>query len=215
MFSTESDTSQDTAESHKIAVREYLLAHGEVASKDELRAGTDVPAWYITQIASQDMFYTSLNQNSEYVASKHVVGRRSTHDGFWRPEVDDGVAVFHRKETTKATLKHLAFTRPSGLTAPEARTESIEKRARTGVAMATLPIAEDQMQRAYEEFENGEFETSLQRFQNTATVLEGVHTIAADVGLEELRSEAEAYMESCENNADEIRDVLAENKKPE
>ncbi|MFC7074388.1 transposase [Halovenus rubra] len=120
MSSTESDTSQDTVESHKIAVREYLLAHGEVASKDELRAGTSVPAWYITQIASQDMFYTSLNQNSEYVASKHIVGRRSTHDGFWRPEVDDGVAVFHRKETTKATLKHLAFTRPSGLTAPEA-----------------------------------------------------------------------------------------------
>jgi hypothetical protein len=120
MSTTESDTSQDTVESHKIAVREYLLAHGEVASKDELRAGTSVPAWYITQIASQDMFYTSLNQNSEYVASKHVVGCRSTHDGFWRPEVDDGVAVFHRKETTKATLKHLAFTRPSGLTAPEA-----------------------------------------------------------------------------------------------
>jgi len=34
--------------------------------------------------------------------------------------VDDGVAVFHRKETTKATLKHLAFQRPSGITAPEA-----------------------------------------------------------------------------------------------
>jgi len=46
-------------------------------------------------------------------------------------------------------------------------------------------------QRAYEEFENGEFETSLQWFQNTATVLEAVHTVAADVGLEELRSEAE------------------------
>ena len=30
-------------------------------------------------------------------------------------------AVFHRKRTTKATLKHLAFRRPSGLTPPEAR----------------------------------------------------------------------------------------------
>ena len=120
MSTTESDSSENTVESHKIAVREYLRSNGEVVSKDELRAGTDVPAWYITQIASQDTFYTSLNHNSEYVASKHVVGRRSTHDGFWQPEVDDGVAVFHRKETTKATLKHLAFTRPSGLTAPEA-----------------------------------------------------------------------------------------------
>jgi len=26
-----------------------------------------------------------------YVASKHIVGRRSTHDWFWRPEVDDGM----------------------------------------------------------------------------------------------------------------------------
>ncbi|WP_302080554.1 transposase [Salinibaculum rarum] len=120
MSNTESDTDQNTVDSHKTAVREYLRTHGEVASKQELRAGTDVPAWYITQIAAQDAFYTSLNHNSEYVASKHVVGHRSTHDGFWRPEVDDGQAVFHRKETTKATLKHLAFCRPSGLTAPEA-----------------------------------------------------------------------------------------------
>jgi len=34
--------------------------------------------------------------------------------------VDDGIAVFHRNEDTKPTLKHLAFTRPSGLTVPEA-----------------------------------------------------------------------------------------------
>jgi len=120
MSSTESDTGQNPVESHKTAVREYLRTHGDVASKDELRAGTDVPAWYITQIAAQDTFYTSLNHNSEYVASKHVVGRRSPYDGFWRPEVDDGVAVFHRKETTKTTLKHLAFRRPSGLTPSEA-----------------------------------------------------------------------------------------------
>ena len=73
-----------------------------------------------TNIASQAPFYTSLNHNNEYVASKHIVGHRSTHDGFWQPEVDDGVAVFHRKEDVKPTLKHLAFRRPSGLTAPEA-----------------------------------------------------------------------------------------------
>jgi len=120
MLTSRSDAREKSAEAYKTTVREYLRTHGEVASKDELRAGTDVPAWYITQIASQDTFYSSLNHNSEYVASKHVVGHRSTHDGFWRPEVDDGVAVFHRKEDTKPTLKHLAFRRPSGLTAAEA-----------------------------------------------------------------------------------------------
>jgi hypothetical protein len=69
MPSTRSDSIENTADSHKTAVREYLRSHGEVASKQELRAGTDVPAWYITQIAAQDIFYTSLNHNSEYVAS--------------------------------------------------------------------------------------------------------------------------------------------------
>jgi len=121
MYTQRSDTSKNTAASHKATVRQFLRAHDEVASKDKLRAGTDVPAWYIDQIASTNTFYTSLNHNGQYVAAcKHVVGHRATHDGFWRPEVDDGVAVFHRKETTKATLKHLAFQRPSGITAPEA-----------------------------------------------------------------------------------------------
>jgi len=102
LSNTRSDGPDNSTEAYKRTVREYLREHGEVTSKDKLRAGTDVPAWYITQIAAQDTFYTSLNHNSEYVASKHVVGRRSTHDGFWRPEVDDGEAVFHHKETTKA-----------------------------------------------------------------------------------------------------------------
>ena len=115
-----SDAYDNTVSSHKTTVREYLRFHDEVASKDELRAGTDVPAWYIEQIGSSNTFYTSLNHNREYVASKYIIGQRSTHDGFWRPEVDDGYAVFHRKETAKATLKYLAFNRPSGLTAPEA-----------------------------------------------------------------------------------------------
>lgn len=65
------------------SVRECLPAHGVVASKEKLRAGIDVPAWYITQIASQHTFYTSLNHNNKYVASKHVIGHRATHDGFW------------------------------------------------------------------------------------------------------------------------------------
>jgi len=120
MSNTRSDTGKDTAETHETTVRRYLRAHDQVASKETLRAGTDVPAWYIDQIATTDAFYTSLNHNGEYVASKYVVGHRSTHDGFWRPEVDDGVAVFHRKEDTKPTLKHLAFKRPSGLTPTEA-----------------------------------------------------------------------------------------------
>jgi len=120
MSTTRSDSSENTTESHKAAVREYLRSHDEVASKQDLRAGTDVPAWYITQISAEDDFYTSLNHNGKYVASKHIVGHRSTHDWFWRPEVDDGIAVFHRKETTKATLKNLAFRRPSGLTPAEA-----------------------------------------------------------------------------------------------
>jgi len=121
MSTTRSGTGNDTAETHETAVRKYLRAHDEVASKEEILAGTDVPAWYINQIAAKDTFYTSLNHNGNYVASKNIVGRRSTHDWFWRPEVDDGVAVFHRKETTKATLKHLAFRRQSGLTPTEAR----------------------------------------------------------------------------------------------
>jgi IS5 family transposase len=120
MSKTRSDDQNNTSVAYKRTVRGYLRAHGEVASKDELRAGTSVPAWYIDQIATQDAFYTSLNHDGKYVASKHIVGRRSTHDWFWRPEVDDGIAVFHREETTKATLKYLAFRRPSGLTAPEA-----------------------------------------------------------------------------------------------
>ena len=120
MYCQRSDGQKKSVSAYKRSVRAYLLAHEEVASKQDLSAGTDVPAWYIDQIGSTDTFYTSLNHDRDYVASKHIVGQRSTHDGFWRPEVDDGVAVFHRKEDTKQTLKHLAFNRPSGLTATEA-----------------------------------------------------------------------------------------------
>ncbi len=120
MHHTRSDIGESESERYKDTIRAYLRANNEVASKEDLQEGTDVPAWYITQIATEDIFYTSLNHNGEYIASKYVVGHRSTHDGFWRPEVDDGTAVFHRKEDTKPTLKHLAFTRPSGLTPPGA-----------------------------------------------------------------------------------------------
>jgi hypothetical protein len=33
-----------------------------------------VPAWYIDQIASTDEFYTSINHNGTYVASKYIIG---------------------------------------------------------------------------------------------------------------------------------------------
>jgi hypothetical protein len=108
MHPNRSDSQNNSTTAYKRSVREYLRTHDEVASKDDLRAGTDVPAWYITHISSQDTFYTPLNHTSKYVASKHVVGHRSTHDGFWRPEVDDGEAVFHRNEDTKSTLKSLS-----------------------------------------------------------------------------------------------------------
>lgn len=120
MYSQRSDGQDKSTAAYKRSVRAYLLAHDEVASKAELRAGTEVPAWYLNNIGSTDTFYTSLNHNHDYVASKHIIGQRATHDGFWRPEVDDGEAVFHRQETTTVTLKHLAFNRPSGLTAAEA-----------------------------------------------------------------------------------------------
>jgi len=120
MHTNQSDTRNEGQQSHKTTVREFLRENSEVASKDEIRAGTDVPAWYIDQIASTDEFYTSINHNGAYVASKYIIGERGRHDFLWRPEVDDSIAVFHREESTKAALKELAFRRPSGLTAAEA-----------------------------------------------------------------------------------------------
>ena len=70
MIFTGSDVREDTTDSYKITVREYLRNNGEVASKEALHAGTDVPAWYIDQISSTDTFYTSQNANAAYVASK-------------------------------------------------------------------------------------------------------------------------------------------------
>jgi len=100
----------------KTTVREYLRTYGEVAFKVDLRAETDVPTWYLDQLAATDIFFISLNHNHEYVASKHVIGRRCSHYGFWRPDVAAGEAVFHRQETTTAALKHLAFSDEQVLT---------------------------------------------------------------------------------------------------
>jgi hypothetical protein len=97
-----------------------LRSRAEVASKADLRTATDVPDWYIDQLASRDLFYTSLTHNGRYVASKDIVGRRAHHNGFWRSEVGDGPAVVHREETTAAMRKRLVRRRPSGLTAAEA-----------------------------------------------------------------------------------------------
>lgn len=102
------------------AIRTALRSRAEVALKADLRTATEVPDWYIDQLASSDLFYTSLTHNGRYVASKYIVGRRADHNGFWRPEVSDEPVVFHRQESTAATLKHLVRRRPSGLTAAEA-----------------------------------------------------------------------------------------------
>ena len=47
---TRSDTVTDTTTSNKTTVREFLRTHGEVTSKEQLRASTDVPGWYTDQI---------------------------------------------------------------------------------------------------------------------------------------------------------------------
>ena len=120
METTQAGTTQNSVAEHKTTVFAYLREHGGVASKAELRRRLDLPDWYITQISSSDAFYTSLTQNGSYVASKHLIGHRSDHEGFWRPEVDDGSAVFHRDESTKDTLKTLVFNRQSGITPAEA-----------------------------------------------------------------------------------------------
>jgi len=41
MSNTRSDTGNDTAETHEVTVRRCLRAHDEVASKEDLRAGTE------------------------------------------------------------------------------------------------------------------------------------------------------------------------------
>jgi hypothetical protein len=55
-----------------------------------------VPAWHIDQIASTDEFYTAINHNGAYVASKYIIGERGRHDFLWRPEVDNGTTA-HRQ----------------------------------------------------------------------------------------------------------------------
>lgn len=114
------DSSGNESKTNKDVVLDYLNQNNGVASKPELRRNSDLPNWYIGEIASKDTFYTSLTHNGRYVASKHLIGCRADHQGFWRPSVADGEAVFHREGTTKATLKNLTFRRPSGLTSSEA-----------------------------------------------------------------------------------------------
>lgn len=120
MATTQSSKQKNTVKAYKGVVLEYLRENEGVASKAELRKKIDIADWYITQISSSDSFYTSLNHNGSYVASKYLVGRRSNHEGFWRPEVEDGSAVFHREESTKETLRALVRKRQSGLTPAEA-----------------------------------------------------------------------------------------------
>jgi hypothetical protein len=126
MATSQTDIAQNSVNGYKTAVFEYLRENSGVASKPELRRNLDIPNWYITQISSSNTFYTSLTHNGSYVASKYLIGHRSDHESFWRPEVDDGCAVFHREESTKATLKTLARNRQSGITPSEA-TELLER----------------------------------------------------------------------------------------
>ncbi len=120
MATTKSGKRTNTEEAYKDTVFEYLRENNGVASKSELRQNLDIADWYITQISSSDTFYTSLSHNGTYVASKYLVGHRSDHQGFWRPEVNDGSAVFHQDESTKPALTTLVRKRQSGLTAAEA-----------------------------------------------------------------------------------------------
>ena len=120
MATTESGRSISPKEVYKYAVLTYLRDSNGIDSKTKLRQNVDVLGWYITQISSTSTFYTSLNHNGSYVASKYLVGHRSDHQGFWRPEVEDGSAVFHRDESTKETLTTLVRKRQSGLTPTEA-----------------------------------------------------------------------------------------------
>ena len=120
MSKAKSNAKSSTTQEYKDSVLAYLKDNGGVASKDELRRNTVSSDWYITQISTTTTFCTSLTHNGRYVASKQFVGTHSDHEHFWRPEVDDGRAVFHRDESTKATLKTLAFNRQSGVTPSEA-----------------------------------------------------------------------------------------------
>jgi hypothetical protein len=78
---TRSDTGTDTAETYEDAVRQYLRAHDEVASKEALRAGTDVPAWYIDQIGAM----TALNWNSRHRSHWIVIGPITLLPSPWKP----------------------------------------------------------------------------------------------------------------------------------
>lgn len=113
MRATESSMELTATEQYEETIREYLREYGEAASKSYLPAGTDVPAWFIDQLASSDTFYTPLTHNHRYVASKYMIGRGADHPGFWRPEADDGDTIFDRQETTPTKLKYLAFNRPT------------------------------------------------------------------------------------------------------
>lgn len=120
MHATNSNNSVEGTDLYKDVVLSYLNKSREIASKSELEQNLDIPDWYINQIAAQDTFYTSLNHNGQFVTSKHRIGRHATREGFWRVERDDETVIFHQEESTKATLKFLAFNRPAGITAAQA-----------------------------------------------------------------------------------------------
>lgn len=127
------DVDLDAIERYKTTVLEYLNENGCVASKDELRRHLNIPDWYITQIANYHTFYMSLDHDGAYVASKYLVGHRSDHQHVWLAEIEDGHAVFDRKESAKATR------RSSCSTAHPARLRVKPPRCWTGTVTSHLP----------------------------------------------------------------------------
>lgn len=120
-MSTKPNTSSNTTERYKAAVREYLRNHGEFVSKEELRANLSLSDWYFDDATFRETFYTSLTHRGQFAASKHIVGHRADRQGFWRPAEAEEDIVFHQQASTKETLTYLAHHRPAGLTAREAK----------------------------------------------------------------------------------------------
>lgn len=65
------------------AVRTFLRANRGFSTKFAIRDETDVPDWYLRKMtATEGEFYSSLNHNNQYVASKYIVGHRADTGGF-------------------------------------------------------------------------------------------------------------------------------------
>jgi len=114
-------TSKKKREQYRHKVFGFLRRVDGVSTREKIAEKLELPGWYIDQMtSSEEPFYTSLNCDRKYIASKHKVGNRAGPDGFWRTNIDHNEVVFHRKGKAKATLKKLAFNKPWGITVEEA-----------------------------------------------------------------------------------------------